>query len=314
MVNERCLIIGGCGFLGSYAAESLLKAGYNVRIFDKPCVDTVNINDFINNIEFYYGDISNLADIKSAVKDVDYIFHFAGTTNPQTAAEDPVFDLESNVAGTLNLLETARRKKIQKIVFSSSGGTVYGFPKKLPIAEDHPTDPICAYGVSKLAIEKYLQFYSHMYNLKYVILRFANPYGPRQNLNIPQGAIVHFLHSIYKRNKIEIWGDGSVIRDYFFVKDLIGLFPKLLTQKADNKIFNIGQGRGQTLKQIIDIMQLVLEVKPLISHFKSRKIDIPVNYLKVTKVKNELGWAATTGLEEGIIDTWNWIRKKDKHG
>lgn len=312
MSAERCLILGGLGFLGSYVAQALIEAGYCVRVFDRLNVDTSNIDEFSNDIELYYGDLSNRTDVEMAIENVDYVFHFVGTTIPKTASDNPAYDLESNVMATLNFLEVAKKRDIKKIVFSSSGGTVYGLPNELPISEDHATDPISAYGISKLVIEKYIKYYAHQYDLDYIILRHSNPYGPRQSIITPQGAITHFLRSILEHKKIEIWGDGSVVRDYFFVKDLISLYQNILSCNVSNETFNIGKGTGYSLNEVIERIRSLLSVNPEIVYSKGRKIDINVNYLCVNKAERMLNWTATTDLEEGILETWNWLKATEK--
>jgi UDP-glucose 4-epimerase len=310
MTKPNCLVLGGCGFLGSYVAESLLTSGSRVRIFDRLHVNTENIDGFKDGIELVHGDLNNQKNLEACLEGIDYVFHFASTTIPQTATENALFDLESNVGSIIRLLEIARKKKIKKIIYSSSGGTVYGIPKKIPLKEDHPTDPISAYGVSKLAIEKYFKLYSHLYGIDHLILRLSNPYGPRQNVANPQGAIVHFLNSILNEKTIEVWGDGSVVRDYFFVRDLLGLFPKLLSDKHKNAIFNVGYGKGHDLNDVLGSIERVIGRKPKVKYIAGRKLDVPINVLHMGKTKKELRWHPETKLEAGIRQTWLWLAEK----
>jgi UDP-glucose 4-epimerase len=309
----RCLILGGCGFLGSHAVEALLNAGYSVRVFDRPNMDTANIDSFIDDIELFSGDLSNITDIDKATDHVDYVFHFIGTTIPKTASDNPIYDLESNVLASINFLEASKNKKIRKIIFSSSGGTVYGLPHALPIHEDHRTDPISAYGISKLTVEKYIKYYSYQYGLNHIILRFSNPYGPRQNIGNYQGAIIHFLDSIYHSKKIEIWGDGSVVRDYFFVRDLIPLFQTLPSADLHNETFNIGYGKGTSINEVLKTIKSVVGADPDITYTKGRTIDVNINYLCIDKAKQRLNWDPKTSLAEGIRETWLWLKSESKN-
>lgn len=303
-------MLGGCGFLGSYVTESLIGAGHAVRVFDRLHVDTGNIDGCRRHVELFYGDMTNEVDLTDALDGVEYVFHFASTTIPQTATENKVFDVESNVVGILKLLEICRRKKIKRIVYSSSGGTVYGIPQRIPVSENHRTEPISAYGVSKLAIEKYFQLYRHLYGMDYVILRASNPYGPRQNLQNPQGAVVHFLASTLRGTPIEIWGDGSVVRDYFFVKDLLSLFPKLMSRQLRHSVFNVGAGRGYSLKQLLTAIEETLHVRPRVRFVRRRRLDVPINILSVKRIRDELQWKAVTNLESGIRETWQWLKTR----
>ena len=303
-------MLGGCGFLGSYVTESLVGAGHAVRVFDRLHVDTGNIDGCRRHVELVHGDMTNEVDLEDALDGVEYVFHFASATIPKSATDNAVFDVESNVIGIVKLLEICRRKKIQRIVYSSSGGTVYGIPRRIPIPENHQTEPISAYGVSKLAIEKYLQLYRHLYGMDNVILRTSNPYGPRQNLNTPQGAVVHFLASALQGTPIEIWGDGSVVRDYFFVKDLLPLFPKLMSRQLRHSVFNVGAGRGYSLTQLLSAIEETLHVRPKVRFVKGRRLDVPLNILSVKRIREELQWRAVTDLESGIRETWRWLKTR----
>jgi UDP-glucose 4-epimerase len=309
--SGRSLVIGGCGFLGSYVVEALVRMGRSVRVLDRVHASTKNITPFLRKIELVYGDITSGQSVEEAIREVDHIFHFAGTTTPKTATEDPIFDLQSNVGGLLTLLEVARRRSIQKVIFCSTGGGVYGIPETLPITEDHPTKPLTAYGVSKLTAEIYLQLYNYLYDLPYLVLRLSNPYGPRQNLNSAQGAITHFLWAIRNRKPIEIWGDGSVVRDYFFAGDLMSLIPKVIEKPTKSKVLNIGSGQGHSLNEILREIEHVLGVKLQTRYTTGRKIDAPANILCINAAQKELGWSSRTSLAEGILKTWTWISELD---
>ena len=150
--RRTCLILGGCGFIGSHVAEGLLKAGYRVRVFDKANVSTRNIDHILDRVELIEGDFTNEEAVGTAVQGVDHIFHFVGTTVPKTSTANPVYDVESNVVATLKLLDAAVEHGVKKVIFSASGGTVYGIPQTIPIPEDHPTNPTCSYSITKLAI------------------------------------------------------------------------------------------------------------------------------------------------------------------
>src|SRR5690349_21751867 len=187
MMPEQCLVLGGCGFMGSNLVDQLLHLGYRVRVFDIPTANRINLASVEPRIEFCGGDFLNAQDLDRALQGVDSVFHLVGTTLPADSNRRPAFDLESNVIGTLGLLEACVRHEIKHFVFASSGGTVYGEPEKIPIPEDHPTNPLCSYGITKLTIEKYLQLFHRLYGLNYTILRIANPYGRYQNLTSGQG-------------------------------------------------------------------------------------------------------------------------------
>ena len=180
MANRRVLITGGAGFIGSHLAEALLAQGHEVRIFDRPHIQIPAELKECHGIEWMQGDFLSVADIQAAVDGVELIFHLVSTTLPKNSNDDPGYDVGTNVIGSLHLLDAAVRLGIRKIVFISSGGTIYGIPGQIPIPETHPTDPLVSYGISKLAIEKYLKLYHELHGLDYAVLRVANPYGERQ--------------------------------------------------------------------------------------------------------------------------------------
>src|SRR4029434_4711286 len=186
----------------------------------------------------------NEEDVTQAVAGCEVVFHMISTTIPKSSNDNPAYDVESNLVGTLRMLEAARKAGVRKVVFASSGGTVYGIPKVVPINESHPTDPICSYGISKLAVEKYLHLYHALHGLDYCILRIGNPYGEGQRPTAAQGAVGVFLYKALHGGVIEIWGDGTVTRDYIYIGDVIQAFLKAMTYSGEHRLFNIGAGEG----------------------------------------------------------------------
>ena len=223
----HCLVLGGAGFIGSNIVAALVEKGHQVRIFDLPNISLHNLIECMNSIEFIAGDFNNSNDISAALKGIDVVVHLVCSTVPGPSNENPIYDAKTNILGTLNFLETALQESVKKVIFASSGGTVYGIPETLPISETHPTNPICSYGITKLAIEKYLGLFNHLYNLNYNVLRLGNVYGKGQRTDSVQGAVGVFLGKALSNEVIKIWGDGSVVRDYLFISDLEAL-EKLL--------------------------------------------------------------------------------------
>jgi UDP-glucose 4-epimerase len=305
----KSLVLGGGGFLGSHVVEQLLKAGHDVRVFEKEYVGKDNVEHLLSDIEWVEGDFTNPAHLKPIVKGVDYIVHSIGTTQPKTSNENPVYDIASNLIPTLYLLEAAKAEGVRKVVFFSSGGTVYGVPKSIPITEEHPTEPICSYGIQKLAIEKYFNLYHRLYQIDYGILRFSNPYGERQRPHASQGAITVFLHKALKNEPIEIWGDGSVTRDYFYVSDLADAVVSLLRVKSEHKIFNIGSGKGLSLLELVKNIEEVIGRKANVHFTSARTFDVAVNVLDISRAKEELLWSPQIGLQEGLERTMAYLSK-----
>jgi len=219
------LVLGGAGFIGSHVVDALLAAGHKVRILEHPQSNLDNLALVRQQVDLRLGDFADAAglpDLLDAVLDgVDLIIHLVSTVLPASSNLNPLYDIETNLKNTLILLEEAVKKGVKKIVFASSGGQVYGPAATLPITELNPTEPLSSYGIVKLATEKYLKLFYHLHELDYTILRIANPYGERQRISGAQGAIAVFLGHIRNRQSIEIWGDGSIARDYLYIADLV---------------------------------------------------------------------------------------------
>jgi UDP-glucose 4-epimerase len=298
-----CLVLGGAGFIGSHLAEALLQAGHRVRIFDRPHLD--RLPAFLQRPEFevFTGDFLNPRTLSPALEGSEIVFHLISTTLPKNSNDNPMYDVESNVMGTLRLLELCRQQGVRKVVFASSGGTVYGVPRSVPIDESHPTDPICSYGIHKLAIEKYLQLNHRIHGLDYCVVRPANLYGPRQRLDIAQGAVAVFLDRALHGKPIQVWGDGSVVRDYLYVADAAEALLKAAAFDGEPRVFNIGSGAGTSLAQLIKEIEALLGRAVAVEYAAARALDVPANVLDASLARRHLGWAPRTSLAEGLRRT-----------
>jgi UDP-glucose 4-epimerase len=271
-----------------------------VRIFERPKIQPYRAFDPGENIEWIEGDMLSEGDLNKCIKGMDAVFHLVSTTLPKNSNEDPIYDVESNLVGSLRLLEAMAVQKVSRIIFISSGGTVYGPPQYLPVDENHPTNPTVSYGITKLAIEKYLLLYRDLYNIKPVILRVSNPFGARQRVASAQGAVTAFIHKALRDESIEIWGDGSVTRDYLHVSDVAGAFVKALEYQGDKMIFNISSGRGTDINELVDIIENVSGKKVTKQYLPGRDFDIPSNILSNNLSITELQWIPELLLEQGI--------------
>jgi UDP-glucose 4-epimerase len=306
----KCLILGGAGFIGSHLTDALLRLGHRIRVFDRLNVDTSNLIDALPHIELFRGDFVNESDMSRALQDIDLVVHLVSTTLPKTSNDNPVYDVESNVVGTLKLLNLSRQHGVKKIIFLSSGGTVYGSSAKCPITETEATDPDCSYGITKLAIEKFLHLFHHLHDLNYVVLRVANPFGERQNPSIGQGVVAAFLWKFLQDEPISIWGDGTNTRDYFYINDLVLAILAAIERETPSKIYNIGSGVPRSLNELLSIMQTVTGRKPIIQYSRARKMDVPVNFLDISRAQKELNWHPQVSLEVGINRTWAWLQRR----
>lgn len=306
----KCVIFGGGGFIGSAIADRLLVDGWILRIFERPRVDPYRTFSADEQVEWITGDFQSTHDVSHAIEGMDVVLHLVSTTLPKNSNDDPIFDVQSNVVGTLQLLNAMAAQKIPRIVFISSGGTVYGIPKSLPIDENHPTDPMVSYGITKLVIEKYLHLYQRMHGIKPVILRVANPYGERQRIETAQGAVGVFLHHALTGKPIEIWGDGSVVRDYIHVSDVASAFAKAVTYFGSKTVFNISSGQGTSLNELIELLEVVLD-KPIERRYlPARAFDVPVSILCNQLARTELNWQPAMSMRDGIGRVANQLLTK----
>jgi UDP-glucose 4-epimerase len=304
----RYLVLGGSGFIGSHLSEALLADGNEVTVFDRGASPYLaNLKEA--GVRLFAGNFLNPNDLSRAMSGCDVIYHLISATVPQTSNDDPIYDVEANIIGTLRLLDEARKAQVKKIVFVSSGGTVYGIPREIPIKENHPTEPTSSYGISKLAIEKYLHLYWTLHGLDYCILRVSNAYGKRLPTTGPQGVIGAFLNKALRQDEIIIWGDGSIIRDYIYVDDIVNALVKAATQTGEHKLFNIGAGQGHSLNNIISIIEQIIQHPLQKEYTQDRVFDIPVNILDISRAKTCLNWQPMTGLLEGISHTFEWMLK-----
>ena len=256
----NCLLLGGTGFIGKNLCEGLTAQGHNVFLTSRDPYPHKHITDYYRYYHLSLVENFNPHEFKKILSDVDVIIQLITTTTPKSSNVDPVYDVMSNVTTTLKVLECAREVGIKKIIFLSSGGTIYGQPKMTPIAEDHPTEPLCSYGITKKTIEQYLFLYEHLYNLQYVTLRVSNPYGKYQLHNRSQGVIPTFLNNTLSRQNIPVWGDGEIVRDYIYISDVVDAIIKSLTYEGSERIFNIGSGTGYSLNNIMS------EIEKLVGH------------------------------------------------
>lgn len=304
----KCLILGGAGFIGSHLAQGLLAAGHQVTIFDRPNLVLPPELLADKRIEWLEGDFLNEDDLARVVPGSEVIFQLVSATLPKSSNDNPVYDVESNIIGTLRLLNLARTYAVKRVIFASSGGTIYGLPHTLPISESHSTEPLVSYGISKLAIEKYLHLYQALYGIDYCVLRIANPFGERQRVSAAQGAVAVFLHRAMNNEVIHVWGDGSVVRDYIYVKDVTSAFIRALSYHGEQRVFNIGAGQGLSLNDILAAIEKLLGRPVPRSYEPGRKFDVPVNVLDITRARELLGWQPEVSFHDGLVQTLAWMR------
>lgn len=291
--KQRVVITGGSGFVGSFLIEKLLKRGFkNILVIDKNPTKK-------SGVKCIRGDIfSNQSFFERYIKAGDTIIHLACSVTPSNSVENHIKDAEKNIVGTLELLEICKDRKIKKIIFASSGGAIYG-NRYHPNKETDETDPINFYGAIKLAIEKYLYTYKHLYNIPYVAVRISNPYGRKILSKEKIGAIDVFLREAIEKKPIHIWGDGENVRDYIHIDDVTDFFVHAIEKDSIQGIYNIGTGKGTTLKQVLLLMNSKLGLKVRPKYRSARNVDVRFNVLNIKKAK-KTGWRPKYTLIEGL--------------
>lgn len=306
--KQKVLLLGGSGFIGKNLVGQLILNRYDVTVFSKNAKYNSYLKALTPQIKLVNGNIIEYDEqqIEELIENTDYIIHMISSTNPSN--KDILYEFQSNVIPTIKLLNACIKCNIRKIIYLSSGGTVYGIPQYLPINEAHRTDPISAYGIHKLSEEKCFEYYGKMYGLNYTILRLANPFGIGQNPKSNQGAIAVFLAKVLTEEKIIIWGDGNQIRDYLYIEDVVNICIQMLSYDGNSKVFNIGSSKGYSLNQVLTTIESVSNIMPLVEYRSGRAQDVPANILDIALIKKELGWRPKIELEDGIykmIQSWD---------
>ncbi|MFT6957243.1 MAG: UDP-glucose 4-epimerase [Halieaceae bacterium] len=302
---KKVLVTGGSGFLGRHLVEALLAEDYKVCGLDLQSGPVEH-----ENLDWVTGSFLDSETLEAAVADCDAVFHLASTTLPKSSNENPGYDVASNLQGAVKLLDLAVANNVAKVVFISSGGTVYGVPQEVPVTEQHVTNPTCSYGIVKLAIEKYLYLYHQLHGLETCSLRLSNPYGEYQRADTGQGVIAAFCHKALNDQPIEIWGDGSVVRDFIYVKDAVDAMLKASEVACGGQAINIGSGQGFSLNAVIDQIEATSGVTVRRDYKAGRGFDVPAIYLDIAEAERVLDWRPRVTMSEGLQRLFSWAQQK----
>jgi Nucleoside-diphosphate-sugar epimerases len=300
----RALVVGGSGFIGSHLVDKLVSQGWDVYVYDQAME---RYRPPLAGVQYILGAFDELAGRRKALEKVDVLFHLVSTSTPGSSNKNPALDFQENVLPSIGLMESCLEQKVGKLIFFSSGGAVYGAPQRTPIPEDHPTNPESSYGIVKLTIEKYLDLYHRLYGLEYTIIRPSNPYGPRQNPLGLQGAISVFLGKSCSGQPIEVWGDGSVVRDYIYVEDLVDGVVRIASADPMERIYNLGYGEGVSVNELLDHIRRVTRLDPVVRYLPMRKFDPHTVVLDTGRAQTEFGWKPLVGLDDGIEKVYRFI-------
>ncbi|CQR70540.1 UDP-glucose 4-epimerase [Sporomusa ovata DSM 2662] len=305
------LLLGAAGFVGTNLTIQLAKEkDVSITLVDK----SSNFFGFIDGMNFPNVNIKEVAfkedtDFDDLTDGQDIVYHLVSTTVPTISNQQIPQELVANVVVTSKLLEACVRNNVKKVVFISSGGTVYGKEVACPLKENTPTNPICSYGVQKVTIEKLLYLYQYMFGLDYRIIRLANPYGPYQRPDGILGAVTTFTYKALMNEEITVYGDGSVVRDFIYIDDAVRAIINIANGKNKHRTFNLGCGYGTSIKEVLDTIQTALKLELRIVYRPGRKVDVPVNYLDISRYEKAYGVLQPISLHEGIKKTAEFMRR-----
>jgi len=303
----KCLVTGGLGFIGSWVVDSLIEKNHEVIIIDN--LSTGNKENLNKKAKLYQLDIRDkkLSEILEKEKP-DYVFHLAAQINVRNSLENPKNDADINILGTLNLLDSCLKYKIKKIIFSSTGGAIYGGKVKIPTSEGERENPESPYGIAKLTIEKYLEMYKQVHGLDYVTLRYANVYGPRQNIKGEAGVVALFIEKMLKNEQCKINGSGEQTRDYVFVKDVAKANILALNLSG---IFNVGTGIETSVNSLFLKLKSLLNYEKDAEHLQEKKGEVSRSCLDANKLRSK-DWTPDYSFDQGLAETLNFYKNKRK--
>lgn len=305
------LILGAAGFIGTNLTIKLAENSENkITLVDKKMTYFSSIEKFnFPSVEIKEAFLDVDMDF-SILEGQDVVYHLVSTNVPTNSNQHITQDIQANVLFSSNLFDFCMKYGVKKVVFISSGGTVYGKEAACPISENTPTNPISSYGVQKIIIEKLLYLYNYMYGLDYRIIRLANPYGPYQRPNGVLGAVTTFTYKALKGDEVQVYGDGSIVRDFIYIDDAIRGIINIVNGENKYHTFNLGCGYGTSIKEVLEAIELSLGLKMNIVYKEGRSVDVPINYLDISRYEKYYGSLNPINLEDGIKKTAEFMKRE----
>ena len=300
--GKRCLVTGADGFLGRALCRAAMSHGAVVSGFGRRAPNSPA------DVAWREGGFADELAVAGALKGQDFVFHLLGSGTPARALQAPASVLNDDVKLTIAMLDLLRDRREVTVLFASSGGAIYGVTEKIAVREDHALAPISTYAANKALLERYLAIYHRVYGLSYRTLRVANAYGPGQSATGGQGFVAAAIRATIDKRALEVWGDGSVVRDYVYVEDVVEAFLLAALYGGEAKTFNVGSGRGLSLNDVLDDVAAVLGRPCQVDYSYERAIDVPWNVLDIDLIKAELGWRPTTDWRSGLGRAAEWLR------
>ena len=317
-MTRRALVSGGAGFIGSHVADRLLAEGYHVEILDN--LSSGRQENVPKGATFHHLDIGS-EDAARVVRDgrFDVLCHLAAQIDVRKSVLDPAYDARINILGSINLLEAVRTSgHPTRVVFSSTGGAIYGDFVPVPSVEDMPKDPESPYGIAKLSVELYLGYYARVHKVDTVALRYSNVYGPRQDPHGEAGVVAIFCNKILKGQPMMVFGDGMQTRDYVFAGDVAranvaaATVPLPAPRQVDVRAFNIGTGRETSVLELANTLQKAAGTTVPIEHAPARPGELPRSAVSNQKAVNGLGWRPEVNLEDGLRMTFEYFAARSR--
>jgi UDP-glucose 4-epimerase len=302
---QRCLVIGGSGFIGKHVTEELLQSGRDVSILDIRKPDA-----FEHVVNFYNSSESSDADLVNILGEHNEVIDLAYLSNPKTSYDDPLKDIVENLQSTVKIFGLAlQSKQLEKFLYVSSGGAIYGNTSQDLIPEDHGTNPVSPYGITKLAIEKYGFMFCHAKGFPFVAVRPSNAYGPGQGVNRGQGFIAQSIYNILHDEAVVVFGEHGTIRDYIYITDLAKGIVAVLDKGKIGEMYNLGTGVGSSNMDVLRQLESICaadDKKVICKKMPERKFDVNKNMLDCSKVQQHCGWKAAVDLKQGLKHTWKY--------
>jgi UDP-glucose 4-epimerase len=306
----KILVTGGAGFIGSHVVDTFIANGHEVVVVDD--LSTGRRSNLNPAATFYQIDIRSdeLAEVFEKEKP-QIVDHHAAQMDVRRSVVDPLFDADVNVLGSIKLIELARQHKVERFIYISTGGAVYGEPEYLPCDEAHPINPICPYGASKHTVEHYLYMYHELYDMDYVVLRYPNVYGPRQDPHGEAGVVAIFTGLMLKGDQVVINGDGDQERDFVYVGDCAKANLLAVTTENSNTIFNLGEGKATTVNDVYRELKKITNYQLSAIHGPAKVGETRRIYLEAKKAAQELDWLPSVGLGAGLTETVEYFKEAE---
>jgi len=307
----RILVTGGAGFIGSHTVDALVASGAGeISVLDD--LSSGKRQQVNAKATLYQTDLRDAAAVGSVVEQVrpEIVFHLAAQMDVRRSVADPAFDAQVNLVGFLNLIESARRHGLKRVVFASTGGAIYGEQDEFPCTEDHPRRPVSPYGVAKLATEAYLFFYKVEYGIDYLALRFGNVYGPRQDPHGEAGVVAIFCGRILDGKPVMIYGDGTQTRDYVYVGDVVRAVVAAAKSRASGIALNIGTGIETSVNELYSTLAGIADFPTQAQHAAARPGEQKRSVISPARAERELGWRPEKKLADGLEETFNYFKQQ----